>query len=345
VITFVDITDHRKVEDALRQSESQLLQQKRLVDLSRAPIFVWDFDGGIVEWNRGSEELYGFTREEAAGKRKDKMLQTRVPGYSFDDVRAALLRDGNWSGELQQTAKDGRKLVVESRLQLDGIEGRKLVLESTRDITERRAWEERQKLLLGELVHRVKNTLSVVQSIARQTLRNAESLESFSERFGGRLSALATAHGLLVQSEWRGADFGALARSQLEPYISENPDRLRMDGEPITLPADLATPFGLVLHELATNAAKYGSLADPKGTVHLSWTTQSRNGKRMFRVVWREKDGPPLPQQGRKGFGSALIESGIPNASVVREFKPDGLFCKIELPLEEVLNYGVSPSS
>ncbi len=137
-------------------------------------------------------------------------------------------------------------------------------MESTRDITERKLWEQRQQLLLGELAHRVKNTLSVVQSIAHQTLRSSASADDFIERFGGRLLALGTAHSLLVQSDWHGADLGALARIQLEPYISDNPDRLRIEGEPVLLPADLATPFSLVLHELATNTSKYGWLARPQ---------------------------------------------------------------------------------
>jgi two-component system CheB/CheR fusion protein len=199
-------------------------------------------------------------------------------------------------------------------------------------------------LLLGELAHRVKNTLSVVQSIAHQTLRSSASADDFIERFGGRLLALGTAHSLLVQSDWHGADLGALARIQLEPYISDNPDRLRIEGEPVLLPADLATPFGLVLHELATNASKYGSLAHSKGTVTVSWSTKLRNDRCILTVIWREKDGPAVKAPGKTGFGSTLIEKGIPDASVAREYRQDGLVCTIEFPLPEP-KHGSIPST
>jgi two-component system, chemotaxis family, CheB/CheR fusion protein len=110
---------------------------------------------------------------------------------------------------------------------------------------------------------------------------------------------------------------------------------VHIEGEVVSLPADLATPFGLVLHELATNAAKYGSLVRRRGTVDLSWSSQSRNNQRSLTVVWREKGGPRVKRPGKLGFGSSLIEHGIPHATVRREFRSDGLVCTIELPLSE----------
>ena len=145
VITFVDVSELLKTEEALHRSEGVTLQQQRLIDLSRDPIFVWDFDGGILEWNRGSEELYGYSAAEAIGKVKNELLATSVPGSSFEELKSALLRDGNWSGELQQTTKDGRLITVESRIHLEPVDDRRLVLESTRDISERKDWEQRQQ--------------------------------------------------------------------------------------------------------------------------------------------------------------------------------------------------------
>jgi two-component system CheB/CheR fusion protein len=342
VITFVDVSERLKVENALRDSEHKLLQLKSLVDLSRDPIFIWDFEDGIVEWNRGCEELYGYTRAEALGKTKEKLLDTVVTDSSFAKLRESLLAEGSWSGELRQKTKDGRPLIVESRIQLEALNGRRLVMESTRDVTDRKLWEKRQTLLLGELAHRVKNTLSVVQSIANQTLRSSSSAEDFIERFGGRLLALGAAHSLLVQSDWQGADLAALAGIQLEPYISDNPERLRLEGENVTLPADLATPFGLVLHELATNAAKYGSLTDAGGTVSLSWELTKRNDQPILTVIWREKDGPSVRTPAQTGFGNALIEKGIPDASVTREYRQGGLVCTIEFPLPEPKHGAIS---
>lgn len=337
VITFMDVTERRQIEEALRERERQLQQQKTLIDLSRDAIFVWDFDGGIVEWNRGSEELYGYKREEALGNSKEKLLFLDVPGSSFAELKTKLLRENRWTGELRHRTKDGRLLTVESRIQLETFDGRRLVLESARDVTERKSLEERQRLLLRELTHRVKNSLAVVQAIAHQTLRTSRSGDDFVERFEGRIAALASAHNLLVQSEWNGADLRALACSQLEPYATE---QLRIEGEPVLLPADLATSFGLVFHELATNAAKYGSLSQPKGTVDVSWTLRSRNNRNILTVIWREQSGPVVKRPMSTGFGSALVDRAIPNAKVTREFDRDGLVCTIELPLLEAAQNG-----
>jgi two-component system, chemotaxis family, CheB/CheR fusion protein len=333
VVTFVDITERRQVDEALREREEQLRQDQRLVELSRDPIFIWDFDDGVLFWNRGSEELYGYSRAEALGKRKDQLLRTEVPGSSFADLRAKLLADGSYRGEVKHRTKDGRELIIETRIDLETIGGKRLALESTRDVTERRQWEQRQQLLLGELAHRVRNTLAVVQAIAHQSLRTSASSKDFVERFDGRLSALASAHGLLVSSNWLGADLATLAETQLEPYRSDNPARVRIGGEPVMLPADLATPFGLILHELATNAAKHGALSRPGGTVNLTWRLNSGNDPRLLKVVWKEQGGPPVQQAQTSGFGSALIENGIPSATVKREFNPAGLVCTIELPI------------
>lgn len=333
VVAFHEISERHRIEEALRRNEELLYQEKRLVDISHDPIFVWDFDGGIVSWNRGSEQLYGYSRDEAIGKKKDQLLATQVPGSSFAELRARLLGEGSYSGEVRHRAKSGRELTVETRIVLETMGGKRLALESTRDIGERKEWERRQQLLLGELAHRVRNTLAVVQAIAHQSLRYSKSAEQFVERFDGRLAALAGAHTLLVNSDWHGADLATLAQSQLDAYRSDNPARVRVSGDPVALPADLATPFGLVLHELATNAAKYGSLSVPGGTVDLSWMLDLGRDSRVLRVVWREAGGPPVERPKTDGFGSSLIESGIPGATVKREFDATGLVCTIELPL------------
>jgi len=333
VITFIDMTERQKVDQALRTSGAKLMQQKRLIDLSHDPIFVWNFDNGIVEWNRGSEELYGYTAAEAVGRRTSELLHTEVPGSSFSKLRETLLREGSWEGELKQTVKDGRELTVESRLQIEPGDGQRLVLESTRDVTERNRLEERQSLLLRELTHRVKNTLAIVQSIANQTLRHSRGGAQFVERFNARLSALSTAHTLLVQSNWQGADFAALARAQLAPYVADAPERVHLDGPGLTLPPDLATSFGLVLHELAANAAKYGALSRDKGTVDIAWSTSGN--PRHLRMEWREKGGPPVKRATQAGFGSTLIDQAIQGAKVRREFARPGFFCTIHLPLPE----------
>ncbi|MDX0970615.1 PAS domain S-box protein [Sinorhizobium medicae] len=334
VVTFVDISERRHAEEAAKESGQRLEQEMRLVELSRSPIFVWDFDDGVMQWNRGSEELYGYSREEALGRRKEELLKTGVPGSSFDKLRRTLSQKGRWSGELNHTTKDGRVLTVESQIELVPFGERRLVLESTRDITDRKRWERRGQLLLNELSHRVKNTLAVVQSLARQTLRTTRSSEDFVERFEGRLAALASAHKLLVDSEWSGAELNELARRQLDAYAASDRRRLQIEGEPVTLPPDLATPFGLVLHELATNAAKYGAFSTGNGQIKLSW--KLGNNGRSLGVIWQERGGPPVEPPSEQGFGGVLIEKSLPGSTVHRDFQPDGVVCTIDIELPEI---------
>jgi two-component system, chemotaxis family, CheB/CheR fusion protein len=333
VLTFVDMTDRRQTEEALRTSERKIRQETQLVELSRDPIFIWKFSGTILQWNRGSEQLYGYSRDEAIGKRKEKLLGTIVPGSSFAELQAKLRDEGSWSGELKHRTKDGRELTIESRIILETVGGQQLALESTRDVTERKAWETQQRLLLRELTHRVKNTLTVVQSIAHQTRRYSKSYEEFTDRLDGRLAALAAAHSLLVDSNWYGADLATLAHKQLEPYLGGNSDRVKIKGEQIFAPADLATSFGLVFHELATNAAKYGSFSQPAGTVELGWTLDTGNDEPRLTLTWRERGGPQVTEPKAKGFGTELIERAIPNATVRRDFAPGGVTCTIEIAL------------
>jgi two-component system CheB/CheR fusion protein len=204
------------------------------------------------------------------------------------------------------------------------------------DVTARRATERRLQLLLGELTHRVRNTLAVVQAIARHTMRNSRSKDDFAERFEARLSALAGAHNLLVSSDWKGADFAELVRRQVAPYTTNNPERLRLHGPSLSLPVDLATPVGLVLHELASNAAECGSLSVPAGAVSLRWSTAIKDLQRILVVAWQENGGPPAAQSRLDGLGSALIDRVIPGAHVAREFRPEGFLCTIELVLPEL---------
>jgi two-component system CheB/CheR fusion protein len=198
-----------------------------------------------------------------------------------------------------------------------------------------RAWEQSRQLLLTELSHRVSNTLAVVQSMARQTLRTAGSGDDFVEVFEGRLDALAHAHNLLIQGHWEGIGFVDLARSQLTHYMNDNPQRLRFDCDSIMLPTHFAMPFSLVLHELGTNAAKYGAFSVPTGLVLLKWALDTQNGQQTFTVTWQESGGPPVTAPKKAGFGGSLIERSLPGAIVRREFAREGLTCTIQLELPE----------
>ncbi len=193
------------------------------------------------------------------------------------------------------------------------------------------AGEGRERLLIGELANRGGNILTVIEAIARHTLRGDQPLEKSAEQFEVRLAALANVHALLNESGWKGADLDTLARRQLDVYAADRSGRFRIAGEAVLLPVDVAMPFGLVLHELAANAAKYGALSTPNGKVTLTWSLSRGNGGRGVRIEWQETGGPAVRKPA--GAGNSLIESALPAAAVKREFRPGGLVCTVALEL------------
>ena len=233
--------------------------------------------------------------------------------------------------------QDGRWLLMRMRPYRtldDKIEG---VVATFVDVTERQEaearWEHRQKLLLSELSHRVKNILAVVQSIATQTLRGSGASAEAQAALGSRLQAIAKSHDLLVANGWNGADLADIAREQLAGHMANGPPRIRLEGPAVHLPSDAATPVGLLLNELATNAAKYGALSNAHGRITVTWEVIERDRGRRLKLIWSEEDGPAVTPPQEKGFGTHMIEHGLPEARVQREFRPTGLLCTIELPV------------
>jgi len=207
-----------------------------------------------------------------------------------------------------------------------------------RDITGRKGAEQRQRLLMDELNHRVKNTLATVQSIAMQTSRGADSPAAFFDAFKARLHALARAHDVLTTRAWQGVGLHEIAREALAPFMAGDGGRTRiaLDGPEVTLPPNIAVTLSMALHELATNAAKHGALSVPAGDVALQWRQLDDAGKPTVEIDWRESGGPPVQPPTRRGFGSRLLERGLAaelNGEVLLEFPPAGAHCRIRLPL------------
>lgn len=445
----IDISAQRSIELALRR-------QIALIDLSFEPIFVWHRERGIVEWNRGAEQVYGFTREEALGKSSHNLLRAIHP-VSLDEIARTQEQTGAWSGEIIHFTKDGRRLAVDSRQQLIASNGETLVLEANRDISERKKaeaftarvaavalashdalfgttldghieawnpgaerlfgfsaeeamgqhisilspprwhgeqhallsrvaagesvgpldtermrkdgklisvslavapvkaadgtviaisaaahdvsdrkeWEARQRLMSRELAHRVKNSFAVLQAILRSTLKTSDSPAQFAAAFSGRLYSLAAAQDALTASDWRGAELGALVRLQLSYYVGSDTGQAEISGPPVNLAADQAAPFGLIINELATNAIKHGALSVPAGKVQLSWTCEATPaGQQRLVFTWRETGGPSVIPPQRRGFGSTLIARSLPGADVKMDFHADGLVCVVDTTLE-----------
>jgi len=206
------------------------------------------------------------------------------------------------------------------------------------EITSRKAAEEQQQLLLNELNHRVKNTLATVQSIAAQTLRTAPSPAEFREAFEKRLIALSQAHNLLARSNWRGASLRELIERELTPHGLGDAGRIELTGPDVWLPPAKALAFGLMLHELATNAARHGALSIPGGKVVVAWRIEESDGDARLRLVWQEMGGPEVREPKRRGFGSRLIERGLAQdlgGAATLHFEPGGVRCEVHAILPQ----------
>jgi PAS domain S-box-containing protein len=247
-----------------------------------------------------------------------KGLSQDRPSYSasFRFIRA----DGQWVW-LEESGK----------AEFD-VAGRYLCLKGlTRDITERKRAEERQRLLVRELDHRVKNVLACVSTVAQRTREGSNSMDAFLQTFDGRIQSMANAHALLSRSQWQGVSLAELVRSELAPCAREG--SATVEGPAVVLTADATQPMAMVLHELVTNASKYGALANPHGRITVRWDWPGPEER--LALEWAEAGGPMVVAPAQTGYGTGAIRSLIPyelGGTVDLSFEAGGLRCRIELP-------------
>jgi two-component sensor histidine kinase len=191
-----------------------------------------------------------------------------------------------------------------------------------------RQQDQQLELINRELKHRIKNLFAIADSVCQQTINAGGSAKEMSRAVSGRILAIASAQDLLSTTATEGAEMKEIV-GKLASSLAPTPSRIRVEGEPYRLPVDATTPFALILHELATNALKYGAWSKENGWVHVKWTATSE----LLQFKWREHDGPALAPPVREGLGRKLIKSSLPGARVDHSFKPDGLQCEIDLPL------------
>jgi PAS domain S-box-containing protein len=233
---------------------------------------------------------------------------------------------------------DGREVWLEeaSKAEFDPA-GRLMRLKGlTLDITERKRAEKRQSALIAELDHRVKNVLASVAVVASATRQGSSSMDQYVRTLDGRIQSMASAHSLLSQSRWRGVGLADLVRNQLAPYATGT--NTTINGDNVTLSVAATQAVAMVLHELATNAAKYGALSAPGGRVSVRWSGQSNEiAAAGLNIVWQESGGPPIAAPIRSGYGTSLIRELIPHelgGTVDLVLAPDGACCKISIPLD-----------
>jgi PAS domain S-box-containing protein len=318
-----------------RKQELQLLRrQADLLDQSHDAIFTWKIGGSIVYWSKGAERLYKYTAKEAIGQVSHELLRTRSP-IAMQEVESRITREGSWYGELTHTTRDGCTVVVESRHVRVKYGGETYALETNRDITERKAYEQHVSLLTREVNHRAKNMLNVVDAMARQTVN--KNPENFVERFSERLRALSSSHDLLVRNEWKGVDIEELVRAHLAHFAGLVDSRIAVRGPRLRLKAESAQAIGLALHELATNAGKYGALSTNKGRVDIWWQAAAD----MFTMSWTENDGPPVVAPTRRGFGTTVIDTMAKHSlggNVAIYYARSGLMRQLTCPAANALD-------
>jgi len=324
-----DITERRRHIEELRQNEQRLS-----LALKGARAGAWDYDieRREMRWSPEMFILYGL--DPASGAPPDGHFAAQVPDQHRRRVQTefaqALAQGGSFNLEFPIIRPDGTEIwtavmgdVIENAVGKPvGARG------IDQDITERKNWDKRQAMMLRELSHRVKNTMAVIQSMTRQTLRASSDPKTFADAFEGRIRSLASSHNLLTDAEWRGARLADVIASQLGGMVGDMKKRFRLRGPDVMLPPEAATQLGLVLYELGTNAAKYGALTTPGGCIALVW----RVSPDKLRLVWLERGGPRIDRQpSHIGFGTSLTDSSA--ARVERRFDPAGLTCKLELAL------------
>ena len=317
-------------------------EKRRAVALSAASLasWVWDVRSGRIECDEELPQLFGLAPAKFVKTRQIfKMIDSRDLKKTETTVRGAFADDDDYFGEFRvRHSAPPRWIASRGRVVERGPDGRPLlVFGVSYDISDRKGAEERQRLLLRELNHRVKNTLATVQALATQTVRHAREPRAFLDAFGARLQALGQAHGLLSDREWRGIGLTELARLEVGPFDDRNRPRIHISGDDTTLSPDQALGLGLVLHELASNALSYGSLSVPDGAVDLAWKVRETGGERQLVLTWRERGGPKVEQPDRMGFGTILIRRSLAkiiSSAVTHEFRPEGVYAEITLPLE-----------
>jgi two-component sensor histidine kinase len=209
-------------------------------------------------------------------------------------------------------------------------------IERLRVVEELRAAVKEKDLLIGELNHRVKNTLATVQSIASQTLRNAHTIEHASSAIESRLIALSQVHNVLTDRSWAHVGLHDIVAQALEPYRSRGENRIHIKGERVQIPPRMALALAMALQELATNAIKYGALSNSIGQISVQWSVGGEGPLRRLHLTWREVEGPQVAVPKRRGFGTRLIERSLAqdlDGSVRIEFAPEGIICSVDAPL------------
>ena len=298
--------------------------------------WVWDLRTGEVACNETFRRM--FELPDAGNVQVKQVLDATHPADQAAvaaGIKASVREGVDFSAEAR-VAASGRWLTMRGRVYQRDAEGRALIMMGACiDISESKQTAEQTRVLLRELNHRVKNTLAMIQSVARQTIRQNPDPKMFIEAFSGRLRTISDAHVLLADRDWSGVQLYEVLASQLGPNFLTDPDRAEVSGVDVALPADHALGLGLILHELTTNAHRYGAWSDEAGVVSIEWELRTAPARGLT-LRWRERGGPKVDKPKDYGLGARLIERSLAkvlDSEVKLDFRPEGVGADIWLPL------------
>lgn len=343
-IVLLAINDITEREDTNRLFDQVIENLPAMVFLKRAS------DLRFVRFNRVGEQLLGYSRNEFIGKTDYDFFPKEQADFFTAVDREVLASDvvRDIAEEPIRTREGATRYLRTSKIVLRDAEGKPThLLGASLDITERREAEEHIKLLMRELDHRVKNVLARIPVIAMCTREGSGSMDEFVKALEGRIQSMASAHELLSLAQWHGAALSDLVRRELAPYATES--NTTIDGAHIVLSAEASQAMAMVLHELVTNAAKYGALSTPGGRVSVRWSRgKDTSGSDILLIHWEEDGGPTVEVPNHYGYGTGVVRDLIPyelGGTVDLVFAADGVRCKIGVPFGPKGVRHVNPSS
>jgi PAS domain S-box-containing protein len=332
--TVIETTTEVNTRAAIHESEARF---HNLADNIPVMIWVTEPNGSCSYLSRSWYEFTGQTPETGLGAGWLEAVHPEDRPGARSTFHAALAARKAFQLEYRLLRRDGEyRWAIDAATPRFGNDGSFLGhVGSVLDIDERKRWEDHQQLLINELNHRVKNTLTIVQAIANQSFKGERSDPETRMTFEGRLFALAKAHDVLTRENWESADLHEIIAEVITPYTQQSGNRFTIDGPHLRLAPSMAVSLAMAIHELATNAAKYGALSVASGRVTIRWMVEHADTERLV-LRWEEKGGPPVSPPTRKGFGTRLIERSLAqelSGDVQLRYESSGLVCIVNAPM------------